>query len=373
VERTEQARDVHLTLCLTHDCNLRCRYCYGGHKTERHMRLSTARAALDRALARCGQRLHLVFFGGEPLLRWRELTAFTQRAEQQAAQRGVRVLPTVTTNGTLLTASRAAWLQQHQFVTAVSCDGVQAAHDANRIDARGGGSHGATLAGIRRALAAGLRVRVILVLDPANVALLPESVAWLLSLGVRDLVVNPNWHADWSGPSLSQWEQAYDSVGHLYVEAWRAGHALWLSCIDTKIQTHIKGGLLPSERCDLGRKDLVVAPGGNLYPCDRMVGEDTGERFVLGHVTTGVDPQRLQRVLGGACQLPPDCLGCAIAKRCRNRCACANLAMSGSVTWPTELLCFHEQLSVRVADEAAETLVAERNEGFVRRHYPSGV
>ncbi len=67
--------DVQLTLCLTHSCNLRCDYCYGGHKVARHMSLATGRAAIELALARTGERLHLIFFGGEPLTRWPTLTS----------------------------------------------------------------------------------------------------------------------------------------------------------------------------------------------------------------------------------------------------------------------------------------------------------
>lgn len=338
------------------------------------MSMDTGRQAIALALPRTSKRLHLVFFGGEPMLRWRTLVALTHHAVDLAGESGIEVCPSVTTNGTLVTRARARWLAERAFVTAVSCDGNAAAHDANRVDAEGNGSHARTVAGIRTALDAGLRVRVILVLDPGNVALLPESVAALQDLGVRDFVINPNWSAAWEDGALrGAWERAYEQLGELYVEAWRKGAPLWVSSIDTKIASHIKGGYLDSERCDLGRRDLVVAPSGNLYPCDRMVGEDRDGRWVIGHVTTGADASKVGCVAGPARTLPAECLTCAIAKRCRNRCACANLAMTGALSEPSDTLCFHEQLSIRVADDAAERLFAEGNEAFIRRHYRSTV
>lgn len=367
-----KARDTHLTLCLTHDCNLRCRYCYGGRKRAAHMSLDTGRKAVSLALARTGRRLHLVFFGGEPMLRMPTLVALTEHAREAASVAGVSVHPALTTNGTLLTEARAQWLCSRGFVLAVSCDGTREAHDANRRTRRGTSSHARTVAGIRTALAAAIPVRVVMVADPSNAALIAPSAAFLIELGVRDLVVNPNWAADWSR-SRDAWTAAYEALGRLYVQSWRQGREVWISVIDTKIQSHIKDGTLASERCDLGRTNLVVAPGGNLYPCDRLVGEDAGGPLVLGTVHTGPAPDRVRAIAGQVCDLPADCLGCAIARRCRNRCACANLAMTGELGAPSDSLCFHEQLAVRVADEAAETLVAEGNAAFVRRHYRSGV
>jgi uncharacterized protein len=365
-----RARDTHLTLCLTHDCNLRCTYCYGGRKRAAHMSMQTGRQAIALALARTSHRLHLVFFGGEPLLRFRTLVALTEHARSEADRSGVTVQPAVTTNGTLLTEARAQWLQRCGFLVAVSCDGVAEAHDAHRRDRRGASSHSRTVAGISTALAAGLPVRVIVVVDPLNVELLPASVSFLLGLGVQDLVLNPNWSADWSGRALRErWTRAYEGLGALYVQCWREGREVWISTIDTKIQSHIKDGILDGERCDLGRNNLVVAPGGALYPCDRLVGEDAGGPLVLGTVWTGPKTECVRAVAERVCDVPADCVGCAIARRCKNRCACANLAMTGELGKPSDTLCFHEQLAIRVADDAAETLVAEGNDAFVRRHY----
>lgn len=43
--------NLTLTLCLTHQCNLRCRYCYAGRKYDVAMPSSTLERAIDIALA----------------------------------------------------------------------------------------------------------------------------------------------------------------------------------------------------------------------------------------------------------------------------------------------------------------------------------
>ena len=362
--------DVQLTLCLTHHCNLSCRYCYGGAKSQRHMSLATGRAAIELALRATRQRLHLIFFGGEPLTRWHTLVRLTELAQARSAKAGIEVRCSVTTNGTLLTRQRVDWLSRHDFVTAVSCDGTARAHDAQRVGPAGQGSHRRTVAGLERAIASGLKVRVVLVVHPTNVAELPASVEFLRALGAHDLVVNPDWSASWDDPAvLERWTAAYRAVGAQYVAAYQDGHPFWISSIDTKIAAHIKDGYLAAERCDLGRRNLVVAASGNLYPCDRLVGEDADQRFVIGHVSTGPDRDRISQLVAATCSLPRECVDCTVAARCRNRCACANLAMTGSVGEPSPTLCFHEQLAVRVADQAADELYAQRNPLFMLHHY----
>ena len=364
----EQA-DIHLTLCLTHDCNLRCRYCYAGKKVPRSMSAEVAERAIDLALAHVSERLHLVFFGGEPLLRWDDLVTFTSHARERAARAGVALKPTVTTNGTLLDDERVAWLAAQEFLVAISCDGTHAAHDANRRSASGASTFEDTTEAIQRSLRAGLRVRVVSVLDPSNVELWPESVAALLALGAREIVANINWAADWSTEAVqAQCQTAYQKCGDMYVEAYRRQKPFWLSLLDGKVASHIKGGYLPSDRCDLGQRNLVVAASGRLYPCDRLVGDDLDESLALGDVWTGPDPQRLHRVVSRVTS-PPECADCALAKRCRNRCACANLAMTGAIDVPSETLCFHEQLAIRTADHAAEILFGESNSLFLAQHY----
>lgn len=44
-------RPLQLTLCLTHDCTLRCRYCYAGRKYAHAMSRETAERGMDIGLA----------------------------------------------------------------------------------------------------------------------------------------------------------------------------------------------------------------------------------------------------------------------------------------------------------------------------------
>jgi uncharacterized protein len=60
------------------------------------------------------------------------LQAATRRARVLAADRGVEITFSITTNGTLLTAEDAQFFEEHGFAVTISLDGPRAAHDAQR-------------------------------------------------------------------------------------------------------------------------------------------------------------------------------------------------------------------------------------------------
>ena len=61
---------MKVTLSLTHNCNLSCRYCYSGRKFEKEMSFVTAQKIVDFAMniTPINQKIEFSFFGGEPLL-----------------------------------------------------------------------------------------------------------------------------------------------------------------------------------------------------------------------------------------------------------------------------------------------------------------
>ena len=63
---------------LTHDCNLRCPYCFTGAKFSREMTLDTAKRTAEFVVdyaKQHGQPAVFSFFGGEPMMAWDALVA----------------------------------------------------------------------------------------------------------------------------------------------------------------------------------------------------------------------------------------------------------------------------------------------------------
>lgn len=366
------SRPVVLTLFLTHQCNLRCSYCYVHEKRATKMPLEIGRKAIDLALQIAKDRLQISFFGGEPLLEWDLLTAFHEYGKERTAERGVRPIFALTTNGMMLDEDRLTYLRDNDIRVGFSIDGGQEAQDATRPKAGGGSSYSRTAERLKLAVEYLPDLQTISVVDPENVEFLADSVRALLDLGVRRMTLNPNWSADWSDEAVRDiWEKQYEEICGIYVERFEANKPVRISFIEDKIITRLKSGYAPCDQCDFGHRDFAVSTTGKIYPCERQVGSDGDdeEHMVIGNVDDGFHKRRQRKIQHAVKEIPKECRDCALADRCANWCPCANLALTGEMGRPGGLLCFHEQLCVKWADEAAGILYGEKNLPFMARFY----
>lgn len=362
---------MELTLVLTHACNLGCAYCFAGAKSARAMTFDTGRRALELGLdaARDGL-LDLSFLGGEPLAEWDLLLRLADEAASLARARGVRLRLAVTTNGTLLTDERARALAERGFAVAVSIDGVPAAQDLARPDLGGRPSSARVERGLAAAVAHVRRLTTILVVDPRTVGWLADGVRHVVAQGARRVHLNPNWSAAWKAADLETWQAAYEEIARAWAAWHRAGAPVWVSTIDPRVEQRVLG--LPARGCGFGDGELAVAPSGRVYACGRVVGEDRpdagnqGARAPLGSVDAGV-------ACGGCSATtraePEECLGCAHRDRCNRGCGCAAVECGAAPGEPPALLCWHERVSIPLADRAAASLFAAQTPSFMARFY----
>lgn len=360
---------MNLTLVLTHDCNLRCRYCYAGKKFGRAMSWDVAKRSLDLAFAEPGAWMDLAYFGGEPLIEFELLKRSLAYAKEQAAARGILLRPQLTTNGTMLTDEVVDFLAAENFLVGVSIDGCREAHEATRPGCGGASSFDAVVAGLDRVLAKKVRMEAIAVVDPANVRWLAQSVAFLADRRVPKITVNPNFLGKWTDAARGEMERQYALVADDYVARYRAGLPMWVNVIDGKIITRLKKGFCAGDRCGFGVREVAVAPSGNLYPCERLVSEDTDAAIQMGNVFDGIDRAKQDRYRRETGNSDPECAKCAYRARCMNWCACTNYALTGSIDRAGGLVCWHEQLAIREADRAAALLFEAAQPQFLKQQY----
>lgn len=160
-----------LTLNVTDNCNYRCTYCpftYNKDGTRRHrkrdMSWETAKDAIDDFLAHCktskapsgfeppvitetqamerfkmlstfGPRIHIGFYGGEPLLNFPVIKRLTEYVRERT--KGMNVDFGLSTNGYLLKGEVADFLGTNKFNLRVSVDGPLAIHDKQRRTVNG--------------------------------------------------------------------------------------------------------------------------------------------------------------------------------------------------------------------------------------------
>jgi uncharacterized protein len=364
---------MDVSLVLTHDCNLGCAYCYTGAKFRKRMPRAIADKALDLAFGDDAPEIQLSYFGGEPTLELPLLLEIATAARERAAREGKKLVQTVTTNGTLLDREAIEDLYAREIYLALSIDGTQAAHDANRPTMGGGSSFPAVERALRLLVEAGRPFETISVVTPASARLLGESVAWLFEVGVPRVSLNPCYETAWTDEDLGAWEEGLESAATTVAGWMRRGRTVSLSLFDNKILAALKGGLGEEDKCKLGDGFVAVSPEGHLYPCERLVAEDDRPEHRVGHVDDGVATARV-------CGLRPDiaedkhavnaeCDDCVERSRCSASCGCANMAETGDLQVAGGVQCWHERTVARIADAMAEALFAEADPVFLRWYY----
>ncbi|MGN1133143.1 MAG: 4Fe-4S cluster-binding domain-containing protein, partial [Oscillospiraceae bacterium] len=97
-----------MCLHISHDCNLRCKYCFASTgdfgKGRKLMDFATGKMAIDFLLEKSGNRkfLEVDFFGGEPLMNFDVVKQIVEYARSKEKEYGKTFRFTVTTNGMLM-------------------------------------------------------------------------------------------------------------------------------------------------------------------------------------------------------------------------------------------------------------------------------
>jgi uncharacterized protein len=345
---------MRAALSLTHRCNLSCAYCYSGRATKRDMTLATAQRAVDIVMdaTPSGQAAEISFFGGEPLLRFDLIEQIVAYARLRGQETGVRTSYSITSNGTLLTDHMLEYIGAEGIDLCISIDGPQDVHNRHRLHADGRGSFTEVVAKLLTAASCLDGLQVNAVYGPDTVAFLPRTVSFLADLGVSAIHLNPDIRAIWTEDSLARLLEAFLEVARLYVHSYEQGRELALNTIDTKMVLFVKGGYAPEDLCGMGVTEWGVAPSGNIYPCERLIGEDSDSALCLGNVHTGYD-------LAARCALPhrhenrrEQCKTCELSRYCMTWCGCTNYFLTGDPRLPSATTCAIEKatlLSARYA------------------------
>jgi uncharacterized protein len=344
------------TLLLTQRCTLACDYCYIA-RVESRMPAALAARIVDFAYAHtpAEEIVEFGFFGGEPLLEFELVRELTGLIESHHAYDAERVRVTLVTNGTIFRPEIAAFVQEHGIAFGVSCDGPPEVQDRHRRTRLGRGSSRLverTIRGLAEALPA---LMVNAVYRPDTLLLLPDTVSYLSSLGVRHIYLSPDFTARWSARDAASLPGVYRAIADLYCDWYLLDDPHYVSLIDTKVAVVLRGGYRPLERCRMGRGEFAFTPDGAIYPCERLVGSG-GEEHRIGHIDTGLQLARILCHATSDGSRNQECLSCTLRDCCMNWCGCSNWFSSGAYDRVGPFLCASERAAIQVAGEVLARL-----------------
>ncbi|WP_457514884.1 radical SAM protein [Streptomyces sp. TE33382] len=290
-----------ISLAVAQTCNLGCTYCYaeqgdfGG--ASKLMSEQVAHRSVDRLVeeAAAGEQITIAFLGGEPLANRRVVRSATEYAAARAAERGVRVGYSITTNGTLVRPDDAEFFARHGFAVTVSLDGVGAVHDRLRPSRNGRPTYERVLRRLEPLLSGRPRtmnVSARVTVTPRNLSL-PETLEEFISLGFDSvgfspMLSSPTGADEMAGSDLSVMLEQMTACAERFEKRVENGEPYpFLNAVNALREIH-RGTHRPYP-CGAGAGYLGASADGELFACHRFVGDD--ERR-MGDVLTGVDPAR---------------------------------------------------------------------------------
>jgi len=280
----EKRRTV--TLTVTEDCNLRCRYCYEPNKSrERYMSREVAQDAI-RFYMQEESELEVVefdFFGGEPMLAFDLIREVVDWFHQQEWSRNHLFF--IGTNGTLLTDEMKSWLVANKqcVYMGISLDGNKTAHDLNRSN-----SYDRVRENLPFFMEHWPDQPVKMTISAETIPHVADSIIDLEELGVL-FSANVVFENIWGTPEqkaelLETYRQQLERLVEYYLCHPDLVPATLLNRRVEMINVGRPAGEECIRWCGAGHEMMVIGVDGGRYPCHRFMPWVTGREVPTGPV-----------------------------------------------------------------------------------------
>lgn len=314
---------------LSLDCNLGCKYCFEGRRKGKfYMSAETADRFVDFITTQeldGKDELHVVFYGGEPLLSMDIICRISEKLRIIAKKRKVKFKFSLITNGTLLTRRNLEILEPLGLEKAsVTLDGPREVHDAFRPFKSGKGSFDAIISNVERACSL-IDVNINGNYTVANFLEFPRLLDYLLD---RGLTPDKIAAVDFS-PVINERDEFapldfHDGCISLN-EPWLCEATLFLR------EEILKRGfptqeLLPTICAIERRNSIIVNFDGTLYKCPVLIGK---KDFCVGDLKTGALDYSRTHCLGN--WKNEVCLACSYLPLCFGGCRHMKLMQDGTM------------------------------------------
>jgi len=329
------------------------------------MPLEVAKAAVNLGMKDV-KTTGILFYGGEPLLERQLIYDTVEYTQALKKETGHTFYYKMTTNGVLLDEEFLKFSQKINLTIGFSHDGP--VQDECRVFHDGEGTAAVLDEKIPLLLKYQPYAVGMSVVDPTTVHKASKIVKFLYRRGFKYITINMNYDpaATWTKELLAVLESEYEKIADMYVRLTKAEEKIYLSAIDVKILSHLKGEKYHSDRKLMSKNQPSIAPDGKIYLGSRYLNE---EFFQIGDVFNGIDTEKQNYLFEKGDEIPSQCRECAILPRCNY--AYGSMRLDGENIIPdiTGFQCAHEQLITPIADRAAEKLFKQKSAMFIHKHY----
>ena len=349
--KTWNKQSVVKALCLhiAHDCNLRCKYCFGDtgeYKGGRClMSAETGKRAIDFVIKSSGARrnIEIDYFGGEPLMNFDVVKEITDYAKEQGKLHDKNFRFTITTNGLLLDEDKQKYINENMANVVLSIDGTKETNDRMRYRVDGSGSYDSIVPKFQKLAQSrnqnNYYVRGTFTAYNVDFA---KDVIHLADLGFKQTSVEPvvaPYEEDYAlkPEHLPTIFEEYDKLTEEYVKRYHEGNGFNFF----HFMVDLDQGPCAIKRlsgCGAGHEYLAITPQGDIYPCHQFVGN---EKFKMGsvHGDMELDKEVEKYFENSNVYTKEKCKNCFAKFYCSGGCSANAYNFNGDINEPYELGC----------------------------------
>lgn len=328
-----------LTLLVTQQCNLRCKYCYGGngeYNDKGIMSFEVAKQSVDFLFEKSGEydKLFVIFFGGEPLLNFQVIHKVVEYVKEKKRETGKVCGFSITTNAILLTPKIKQYFMENHIYTQVSIDGDEEVTNTNRYNALGEGSYHKIIERSKMMmknsyplLARGTVTDVSFDITNSFLHLYQIGFKTVMLAPAYNMITKSNYSKVLDGYNIyfDVFEDSLINKDYEKCYAMKNAYSL-LSCLHK--------GEVKSVTCSAGQRSCAIDIHGNVFPCHRFVGNS---RFNLGNV---IDKTlKLDSYIEEMQVRDDKCNDCICYSVCGGGCMHDNFLTHGNIRTPYEFAC----------------------------------
>lgn len=346
---SENRQPIIKSLCLhvSHDCNMACKYCFGGQGhffgTPSLMSEEIGFLSIDFVLENSGDRknLEVDFFGGEPLMNLDVVKNIVSYARKKEKEKNKNIRFTMTTNGMLLDDETIEYLDLEMDNVILSLDGRKEINDKMRTTINNKGTYDLIIDNFKRFAKKRKKPFYIRGTFTKHNLDFTEDVKHLLNLGFNTISLEPVVADKAEDYALTfEHEQKildeYEKLAGLFAERKKSGNEFTFFHFNIDFE---QGPCLYKRLsgCGAGTEYLAISPEGDIYPCHQFVGID---EFNLGNLKKQNYNNHLFKLFNSAhVYNKEDCKTCFAKYYCSGGCHANAWQENGDILKPYKLGC----------------------------------
>ena len=351
-----------MCLHISHDCNLRCKYCFASTgdfgKGRKLMPVETGKKAIDFLLTHSGNRhnLELDFFGGEPLMNWDAVKEIVDYARSKEEEYNKKFRFTVTTNGVLLDDDSIDYINKEMKNVVLSLDGRKCVNDNMRLTINGKGSYDIFVPKFQKLVEKRLQgdnkeyyARGTFTKNNLDFAQDVYHIADDLGfdqLSVEPVIADPSEPYAITEEDLPTIFAEYEKLAVEMIRRKKEGR-----CFNFfHFMIDLDQGPCAIKRlrgCGCGNEYVSVTPDGDIYPCHQFVGND---EWKMGNLDDGtLDTEMKDKFACSNIYTKEGCKDCWCKFYCSGGCNANNYSFNKDINKPVKLSCEMERKRVECA------------------------